>query len=155
MRPHRRNYNTALNGQDNIIFMFPLISRQNKIIATWKFKHKFLSKWGVTKIGCLCHPEISCKLHNTFVTLEKHNDISKLNTDYGTTLTKVTHHPVDIQSIFRHVESTSKLPAGSRLRKAAAPSKNAVSAFQIHANYFLLPGKIPEEISRRSILFHN
>ena len=27
--------------------------------------------------------------------------------------------------------------------------------FKFHANYSLLPGKIPEEISTRSILFHN
>ena len=27
--------------------------------------------------------------------------------------------------------------------------------FRLHANYFPLPGKIPEEISRRSMLFHN
>ena len=27
--------------------------------------------------------------------------------------------------------------------------------FRFHANYFLLPWKIPEEISRRSLLFHN
>ena len=40
----------------------------------------------------------------------------------------------------------------------ATLSKNAVSAYQIfHANYFLLPWKIPEEISRRSmlLLFYN
>ena len=38
------------------------------------------------------------------------------------------------------------------------PSKNVVhvSAFWIsYVNYFLLPGKIPAEISRRSLLFHN
>ncbi len=27
--------------------------------------------------------------------------------------------------------------------------------FRSHANYFLLPWKIPEEISRRSMFFHN
>ena len=31
---------------------------------------------------------------------------------------------------------------------SAPPSKNAVSSFQIHTSYFLLPWKIPEEISR-------
>ena len=34
-------------------------------------------------------------------------------------------------------------------------SKNAVSAYRSHAEYFLLSWEIPEVISRQSILFHN
>ena len=41
------------------------------------------------------------------------------------------------------------------LKCSSPPSKNALPVFKISCSYFLLPWKIPEEISRRSMLFHN
>ena len=38
---------------------------------------------------------------------------------------------------------------------SSSQSKNAVHVFLIYANYSLSPWKIPEEISRRSMLFNN
>ena len=57
--------------------------------------------------------------------------------------------------MWRYFESMNKLSVVLCYEYSAVPSKNAVSAFKFNVNYFLRPWKIPEEISRRSILFHN
>ena len=48
-----------------------------------------------------------------------------------------------------------KIVEDERSRTLPHQVKTQYLHFRFHANYFILPWKIPEEISRRSMLFHN